>query len=330
MGSSRSLDPPVTASRTKEKQNRPVILFKTAWDKDYTLRKCPGRPLADMAQAGAWFFGSLMLKRTPMKPAIIDVKNLTKKFGDFTAVNGVSFTVEKGMIFGFLGPNGAGKTTSIKMLTTLLKPTSGQVLLDGHDPVGDQDGVRRTFGIVFQDPSLDDELTAKENMEFHGVLYKVPPGLRRKRIEELLKVVELWDRRDDLVKQFSGGMKRRLEIARGLLHHPLILFLDEPTVGLDPQTRNHIWSYIKNLNRLEGITVFFTTHYMEEAERVADQVTIIDHGKIIAHGTPAALKKKARAKSLEQAFIRLTGHTLRDEEASNVEGMRIMKRMWRR
>ena len=265
-----------------------------------------------------------------MPSSIIEVKNLTKKFGDFTAVNGVSFTVEKGQVFGFLGPNGAGKTTSIKMLTTLLKPTRGQIILDGHDPVAEQTAVRRSFGIVFQDPSLDDELTTRENMEFHGVLYKVPADLRKQRIEELLKIVELWDRRNDLVKQFSGGMKRRLEIARGLLHHPKILFLDEPTVGLDPQTRNHIWNYIKNLNQKEKITVFFTTHYMEEAERVADQVTIIDHGKIIAQGTPAALKKRARAKSLEDAFIRLTGHTLRDEDASNIEGLRMQRKMWRR
>jgi ABC-2 type transport system ATP-binding protein len=271
-----------------------------------------------------------MLKSIPMKKPIIEVKNLTKKFGDFTAVNGVSFSVEKGQIFGFLGPNGAGKTTSIKMLTTLLKPTGGQILLDGHDPVTEQSGVRRSFGIVFQDSSLDDELTALENMEFHGVLYKVPAGLRKQRIEELLKIVELWDRRDDLVKKFSGGMKRRLEIGRGLLHHPKILFLDEPTVGLDPQTRNHIWNYIKDLNRKEKITVFFTTHYMEEADRVADQVTIIDHGKIIAQGKPAALKKKTRAKSLEEAFIRLTGHTLRDEDASDIEGLRAQKKMWRR
>jgi ABC-2 type transport system ATP-binding protein len=265
-----------------------------------------------------------------MKDPIIEVKNLSKKFGEFTAVNNISFKVERGTVFGFLGPNGAGKTTSIKMLTTLLHPTSGQVLLDGFDPAEDQTGVRRSFGIVFQDPSLDDELTALENMDFHGVLYRVPKDLRKQRIEELLKIVELWDRRNDLVKQFSGGMKRRLEIARGLLHHPKILFLDEPTVGLDPQTRNHIWNYIKNLNAKEKITVFFTTHYMEEAERVADSVTIIDHGVIIAQGTPAALKKKARAKSLEDAFIHLTGHTLRDEDASNIEGLRIMKKMWRR
>jgi ABC-2 type transport system ATP-binding protein len=270
------------------------------------------------------------VKKAAMKNAIIEVKNLTKKYGDFTAVDDISFSVGRGRIFGFLGPNGAGKTTSIKMLTTLLKPTAGQVLLDGHDPACDQTGVRRTFGIVFQDPSLDDELTAKENMEFHGVLYKVPKVLRRERIEELLKIVELWDRRDDLVKRFSGGMKRRLEIARGLLHHPLILFLDEPTVGLDPQTRNHIWSYIQNLNRKEKITVFFTTHYMEEAERVADEATIIDHGRIVAQGTPAALKKKARAKTMDEAFIRLTGHSLRDEEATEIDGMRMHRKMWRR
>lgn len=263
-------------------------------------------------------------------PPILDVQNLSKKFGDFTAVNGVSFQVKKGKIFGFLGPNGAGKTTTIKMLTTLLKPTGGRILLNGWDPVKDQSKVRRSFGIVFQDSSLDDELTAEENLEFHGVLYKVPAPLRKSRMEELLKIVELWDRRKDLVKLFSGGMKRRLEIARGLLHHPDILFLDEPTVGLDPQTRNHIWGYIQNLSRKEKITVFFTTHYMEEADRVADKVTIIDHGKIIIQGTPAALKKKTKSKSLEEAFIRLTGHKLRDEDASNAETMRLQKRMWRR
>jgi ABC-2 type transport system ATP-binding protein len=265
-----------------------------------------------------------------MKDDIIKVENLVKNFGDFTAVNDISFTVARGCIFGFLGPNGAGKTTSIKMLTTLLKPTSGQVLLDGNDPAIDQTAVRRTFGIVFQDSSLDDELTAKENMEFHGVLYKVPSELRKKRIVELLKIVELWDRRDDLVKRFSGGMKRRLEIARGLLHHPKILFLDEPTVGLDPQTRNHIWNYIKDINRREKITVFFTTHYMEEADRAADEVTIIDHGKIAARGTPASLKKKAGTKTLEEAFIRLTGKTIRHEDASDVDSLRMQKKMWRR
>jgi ABC-2 type transport system ATP-binding protein len=265
-----------------------------------------------------------------MKNNIIEVKNLTKKFGDFTAVNGLSFNTERGQVFGFLGPNGAGKTTSIKMLTTLLQPTSGQILVDGKDAVNNAKEVRKSFGIVFQDPSLDDELTAYENMKFHAVLYKVPPAVRKARIEELLKMIELWDRKDDLVKQFSGGMKRRLEIARGILHHPQILFLDEPTVGLDPQTRNYIWNYILDLNKKEKITVFFTTHYMEEADRVADQVTIVDRGKIIAQGTPASLKKKAKVKTLEDAFIKLTGHKLRDEDASDIEGMRMMKKMWRR
>lgn len=179
----------------------------------------------------------------------IQVQNLTKKFGDFTAVNNISFDVEKGGIFAFLGPNGAGKTTTIKMLTTLLSPTSGKMSVNGFDPARQQDLTRKSFGIVFQDQSLDDELTAYENLEFHGVLYRVPSKILKKKIEEMLRFIDLWDRKDDLVKHFSGGMRRRLEIARGLIHRPKILFLDEPTLGLDPQTRNHIWSYIKNLNR---------------------------------------------------------------------------------
>ena len=221
---------------------------------------------------------------------IIEVKNLSKKFGDFTAVSDISFSVKKGEIFAFLGPNGAGKSTTIKMLTTLLQPTSGNIELNGYNPVHHPDEVRRAFGIVFQDPSLDDELTAWENMEFHGVLYGVEKSLRRKRIEELMNFVELWDRKDNLVKEFSGGMKRRLEIARGLLHHPKVLFLDEPTLGLDPQTRNHMWTYLQELNKSEGITVFFTTHYMEEASSIAQRIAIIDHGKIIATGTTAELQ----------------------------------------
>jgi ABC-2 type transport system ATP-binding protein len=261
---------------------------------------------------------------------IIEVKNLVKKFGDFTAVKDISFEVLEGRIFAFLGPNGAGKSTTIKMLTTLLQPTSGHLTLDGKDPVKEQDAVRALFGIVFQDPSLDDELTAFENMELHGVLYRVPKALRRKRIQEMLAFVELWDRKDDLVKTFSGGMKRRLEIARGLLHHPRILFLDEPTIGLDPQTRNHIWSYIERLNKEENMTIFFTTHYMEEADRVADNVSIIDHGAIIASGSPEELKKQTGASSLEDAFLKLTGNVIRDEEASTVDTMRLNKRMWRR
>jgi ABC-2 type transport system ATP-binding protein len=260
----------------------------------------------------------------------IQVKNLTKKFNGLTAVNNISFDVAEGEIFAFLGPNGAGKTTTIKMLTTLLEPSGGLMMLNGADPAKDKNQVRKSFGIVFQDPSLDDELTAYENMQFHGVLYKVPKELLKQRIEELLKFVELWDRRNNLVKTFSGGMKRRLEIARGLLHHPRIFFLDEPTLGLDPQTRNHIWDYIKKLNKDEKITVFFTTHYMEEAERVAKRVAVIDYGKIVALGTPKELKKKTKTKSLEDAFIKLTGHAIREEEAGALDIMRQRARLRRR
>jgi ABC-2 type transport system ATP-binding protein len=261
--------------------------------------------------------------------SIIEVKNLVKKFDDFTAVDDITFDVPKGEIFAFLGPNGAGKTTTIKMLTTLLPPTSGSISLDGKDPAHDKNGARSSFGIVFQDPSLDDELTALENMEFHAVLYKVPKDVRKKRIQDLMTFVELWDRKDELVKHFSGGMKRRLEIARGLLHHPKILFLDEPTTGLDPQTRNHVWSYIKNLNQTEKITVFFTTHYIEEAERSATHVAIMDHGKIIARGTPDTLKAQAGEKTLEDAFIKLTGHDLRVESAG-ADNMRAHAKVWGR
>jgi ABC-2 type transport system ATP-binding protein len=248
---------------------------------------------------------------------IIEVKNLVKKFKGFTAVDNISFNVKRGEIFAFLGPNGAGKTTSIKMLTTLLHPTSGKIRINGFDPVIQQHETRKSFGIVFQDPSLDDELTAYENLEFHGVLYGISKNIRRQRIEELLRFVDLWDRRKSLVKTFSGGMKRRLEIARGLLHHPKIFFLDEPTLGLDPQTRNHIWSYIKDLNKKEGITVFFTTHYMDEAARAANQVAIIDHGKIIVTASVPDLLKNTNKSSLEDAFLALTGHEIRDEAASS-------------
>lgn len=260
---------------------------------------------------------------------MIEVHDLVKNFGDFCAVNHISFTVPEGKIFGFLGPNGAGKTTTIKMLTTVLNPTSGTVRVGGHDPQREQHQVRRTFGIVFQDPSLDDELTSLENMELHGVLYGISSGERKERIKVLLSFVDLWDRRNDYVKQYSGGMKRRLEIARALLHKPNILFLDEPTLGLDPQTRNHIWSFIQNLSKEQRVTVLFTTHYMEEADRVANDVAIIDHGKIIAEGSPAELKEKTQAKTLEDAFITLTGHAIRDEEASSADQMRMMRRVWR-
>jgi len=260
---------------------------------------------------------------------MIQVSNLTKKFDKFTAVDDISFSVKKGEIFAFLGPNGAGKTTTIKILTTLLHPTTGKISLNGFDPIKEKYEVRSSFGIVFQDPSLDDELTAYENMEFHGVLYRVPKKIRRERIEHLLKFVELWDRKNDLVKKFSGGMKRRLEVARGLIHHPKILFLDEPTLGLDPQTRNHIWNYIKELSKSEQMTIFFTTHYMEEAERVAQKIAIIDHGKIIAEGTSKELKEKTKTSSLEDAFLALTGSTIRDDEAGFIDNLRAMRAMHR-
>ncbi len=257
----------------------------------------------------------------------IEVHNLTKRFGDFTAVDDISFSVRAGERFAFLGPNGAGKSTTIKMLTTLLSPTSGTITINGFDPVKDADAVRRSFGIVFQDPSLDDDLTAWENMEFHGVLYGTPRALRHKRIDELLQFVELADRKDSLVKEFSGGMKRRLEIARGLLHHPEIIFLDEPTLGLDPQTRNHMWQYMEKLNKDEGITVFFTTHYMEEADKAAERIAIIDHGKIIAIGTGTELKEQTKTTSLEDAFLALTGSSIRQESAGKAEHMRQMHSM---
>ena len=261
-------------------------------------------------------------------PCIIDVYDLSKNFGELKAVKGVSFSVHAGEIFAFLGPNGAGKTTTIKMLTTLLKPTSGSIRLNGYDPQHEQEAVRRSFGIVFQDPSLDDELTAWENLELHGVLYAVPRQLRRQRMEELLRVVGLDDRKDDQVKHFSGGMRRRLEIARGLLHHPKILFLDEPTIGLDPQTRNLLWNYVKDLNANEGITVFLTTHYMEEAEKVAGRIAVIDHGEIVALGSSQELKEKTNTATLEEAFLALTGHRVREEEASTIDQLRMHRRAW--
>jgi ABC-2 type transport system ATP-binding protein len=236
--------------------------------------------------------------------------------------------VEKGQIFAFLGPNGAGKSTTIKMLTTLLTPTSGKLSIDGYDVIKDPRDVRHSFGIVFQDPSLDDELTAYENMEIHAVLYSVKKEVRKERIQQLLEFVELWDRRKSLVKEFSGGMKRRLEIARGLLHHPKVLFLDEPTLGLDPQTRNHMWEYLSKLNETEGITVFFTTHYMEEAERIANKIAVIDHGSIVASGTVEDLKIKTGTNSLEEAFLKLTGRNIRDEDVSKTDAMRMRHKAW--
>jgi ABC-2 type transport system ATP-binding protein len=261
---------------------------------------------------------------------MIHVENLSKVFGDVRAVDGVSFDVHAGEIFAFLGPNGAGKTTTIQMLTTLQRPTSGSMTLDGLDPQRHPHDVRRRFGIVFQDPSLDSELTAYENMELHGVLYHVPRRTRQQRIEQLLQLFELWDRRQAFVKTFSGGMKRRLEIARGLLHTPKILFLDEPTLGLDPQSRNQLWTHVKHLNATERVTVFLTTHYMDEAERVAHRIAIIDHGRIVAQGTPQELKQQTHSESLEAAFLALTGSTIRDERADAADQMRQIAKMWRR
>jgi len=261
---------------------------------------------------------------------MIRAEHLVKTFGDVRAVDDVSFHVRPGEIFAFLGPNGAGKTTTIQMLTTLLRPSSGTIAIDGLDPVAKPLEVRSRFGIVFQDPSLDAELTAYENMNLHGVLYHVPRRVRQERIERLLTLFELWDRRDSFVKTFSGGMKRRLEIARGFLHTPKVLFLDEPTLGLDPQSRNQLWTHVRNLNESEGVTVFLTTHYMDEAERVAQRLAIIDHGRLVAQGSAAELKQQTGTDSLEGAFLSLTGTTIRDERADAADQMRQMVKMWRR
>lgn len=257
---------------------------------------------------------------------MIEVTNLSKKFDDREVVKHVSFSVAQGEIFAFLGPNGAGKTTTIKMLTTLLEPTSGEMRLNDFDPSENPNEVRKSFGIVFQDPSLDTDLTAYENMEIHAILYGIPKEIYRPRINELLQLVELDDRRGDLVKNFSGGMKRRLEIARGLLHHPKVLFLDEPTLGLDPQTRNLLWNYIKDLNQKEGITIFLTTHYMNEAEQMAHKIAIIDHGTIVDTGTAQELKDRTNTSTLEEAFLALTGHGVREEGGENE--FRNMAKMW--
>lgn len=229
---------------------------------------------------------------------IIETQDLVKRFGDLTAVNGVSLSVAPGEVFGFLGPNGAGKTTTINMLCTLVRPTSGKAWINGYEVTADQKQVRKSIGLTFQDPSLDVQLTGAENMAFHAAIYDVPRLDSRVRIEQLLRMVELWDRRGDLVRNYSGGMRRRLEIARGLLHHPRVLFLDEPTLGLDPQTREHIWSYIMNLRKEEGVTIFLTTHYMDEAEH-CDRIAIIDHGRIVALDTPSNLKALVRGDIIE-------------------------------
>ncbi len=220
---------------------------------------------------------------------IVDVRSLSRRFGKLEAVKDVSFGVAEGEVFGFLGPNGAGKTTTINMLCTLLTPTAGAASVNGFDIVRQRSDVRRSIGLVFQQPTLDEYLTAEQNLRFHGYAYGMPAAVREPRMRELLEMVELWDRRKSDVRTYSGGMKRRLEIARGLLHHPRVLFLDEPTLGLDPQTRRRIWQYLLDLREREGLTIFMTTHYMDEAE-YCDRIAIIDHGGIVGLDTPRALK----------------------------------------
>ena len=222
--------------------------------------------------------------------AAITVENLTKQFESLTAVDGISFTVERGELFALLGPNGAGKTTIINMLITLLPPTSGRARVAGFDVSREKDAVRRHIGIVFQEPALDKDLTGRENLDFHGMMYGLSRAEREQRIAEVLELVELAERADVLVQNYSGGMKRRLEIARGFIHRPSVLFLDEPTLGLDAQTRRRIWEYIRRMNREEGVTIILTTHNMEEADYLSGRVAIIDRGKIVAMGTPSGLK----------------------------------------
>jgi ABC-2 type transport system ATP-binding protein len=325
----------------------------------------------------------------------IECRQLVRKFGDFVAVSGVEFDVRPGEVFGFLGPNGAGKSTTINMLCTMLRPTSGTAVINGHDITRAPGAVRQSIGIIFQDASLDDRLTGRENLRFHAMLYDVPGDTYQRRAAELLAMVDLTDKADEQIRAYSGGMKRRLEIARGLLHHPRVLFLDEPTIGLDPQTRRHIWQYLLKLRQQEGVTMFMTTHYMDEAEH-CDRIAVIDHGTIVALDTPANLKAlvggdiltfktsdndcaidRLRAAdgtgarpgpdgqlivetphgdraipiiidvlasgdppvlvervnlsrpTLEDVFIKLTGHAIRAEEADSVQSMRQMARMWR-
>jgi len=244
---------------------------------------------------------------------MISTKNLTKKFEKLTAVDNLNLEIKEGEIFGLLGPNGAGKTTTIFMLTTLKPPTSGTATINNYDIVKDSDKVRKSIGIVFQDPSSDEILTGYENLKLHGWLYDMPDDLKERRIKEVLELVDLTNRKDDLVKKYSGGMRRRLELARGLMHHPRVLFLDEPTLGLDPQSRDYIWSYIEKLAKEEKITIVLTTHYMDEADKLCDRLAIIDYGKIVVLGTPEELKKE-----LGGDIIKLRGKNLKIEPLKNL------------
>jgi ABC-2 type transport system ATP-binding protein len=246
----------------------------------------------------------------------IETTSLTRKFNNMTAVDDVNLSVDQGEIFGLLGPNGAGKSTFISMLCTILKPTSGTAKVEGYDIVRQASDVRRSIGIVFQDPSIDDKLTGMENMELHADLYDVPRDVMQSRIDEVLKLVELEDRASNFVNTYSGGMRRRLEIARSLIHYPKVLFLDEPTVGLDPQSRDHIWNYIKDLKERENITIILTTHYMEEADKLCDRIAIIDKSKIIALDTPQNLKSKL---SGETIVIESSDNGLLSEKLADVK-----------
>jgi len=254
--------------------------------------------------------------------SIISVKNLAKTFDGITAVNDISFEVEEGTIFGFLGPNGAGKTTTINILCTLLSPTSGSASIAGHDCMKKPSDVRKAIGIVFQDTTLDKDLTAYENLIFHAYLYNVPKKEMRDRVDDTLKFVDLYERKNDLVKKFSGGMKRRLEVARGMIHHPRVLFLDEPTLGLDPQSRTNLWDFIKRLPERHNVTIFMTTHYMEEAE-VCDKIAIIDNGKIISMGSPDELKRTVGG---DIVYVKTTDNTNAKKEIEKLFGLSVTEK----
>lgn len=247
----------------------------------------------------------------------IETANLTKKYEELTAVDSLNLSVKKGEIFGLLGPNGVGKTTTLMMLSTLLKPTSGSAHINGFDVVKESSKVRASIGMVFQDPSSDEILTAYENLKLHALLYNIPVKEINNKIEKVLGLVDLQKRKDDLVKTFSGGMRRRMEIASGLLHEPKIFFLDEPTIGLDPQTREHIWEYIKSLAKETGMTIILTTHYMEEADKLCDRVAIIDEGKVVALDSPESLKR-----GLGGDIVLLKGSKL---EVEQIRGLPFVK-----
>lgn len=249
-------------------------------------------------------------RETP--PRVVEVNNLVKRFNGITAVDDITFEVKQGDIFAFLGPNGAGKSTSIKIMTTVLRPTSGKVAVNGYDVISQEREVRESIGVVFQEHTLDDYLTAFENLYYHCALYKVPRRERKERVNEMLNNIGLYDRRNHILKTFSGGMKRRIEIVRGLLHYPSILILDEPTTGLDAQTRFFLWNYIERVNRDYKVTIFLTSHNLEEIEKVSRHTAIIDNGKILANGTNKEIMDKTGADSLEKAFLEITGYSLRN------------------